>query len=257
MDEIMRNRIFMKCPDISWDRTESDQAKGLPHPPLAKAQSGEVIELQEFESFGGRAEYSALLDSRRSERLYSDAPITQAELAFLLWSAQGAQKVIGVKGHASLRPAPSGGARHPFELYAAVRNVEGLMPGFYHYLPMEHVGEKKAAIELIRPIEDFPGLISEMLSGQSWAAKAAVVLFFSCVPYRAEWRYDKAAHRVMLIDLGHAGQNVMLSAAALGLGSCCIAAYDAAICDTALGLDGAEEYTVYAISAGVCKRGRS
>jgi nitroreductase len=61
------------------------------------------------------------------------------------------------------------------------------------------------------------------------------------------------AHRVMLIDLGHLGQNVMLSAAGLGLGSCCMAAYDQTLCDETLGLDGLTEYTVYAISVGAAQ----
>jgi nitroreductase len=46
----------------------------------------------------------------------------------------------------------------------------------------------------------------------------------------------------------------MLSAAALGLGSCCIAAYDQKLCDEALGLDGIGEYTVYAIPVGYVKK---
>jgi SagB-type dehydrogenase family enzyme len=75
-------------------------------------------------------------------------------------------------------------------------------------------------------------------------------LFFTCLPYRGEWRYAEMAHRVMLIDLGHVGQNVMLSAAALGMGSCCFAAFDSTQCDKALGVDGFDEYTVYAVSVG-------
>ena len=197
--------------------------------------------------------YTDLLDLRRSERVFADTPLSQAQLAFLLWSAQGIQDFRGAGNHASLRPVPSGGARHPFELYITVRNVEGLTPGLYHYLPLLHVGEKRVAVEFLGPMEDYEQRVTRMLVGQKWGALGPAVLFFTCVPYRAEWRYVQAAHRVMLIDLGHSGQNVMLSATALGLGSCCIAAFDTDLCDEALGVDGRDEYTVYAIPVGVVK----
>jgi SagB-type dehydrogenase family enzyme len=80
--------------------------------------------------------------------------------------------------------------------------------------------------------------------------KSAFNLLFTCLPYRGEWRYRQMAHRVMLIDVGHVGQNAMLSASALGLGSCCLAAFDSAKCDDALGVNGVDEYTIYAVTAG-------
>jgi nitroreductase len=57
----------------------------------------------------------------------------------------------------------------------------------------------------------------------------------------------------MLIDIGHVGQNAMLSASALGLGSCCLAAFDSAKCDQALEVDGTDEYTVYVVTVGQVK----
>jgi SagB-type dehydrogenase family enzyme len=252
MDEINQNRRFMHCPDFKGIMEASDQQRGIPNPPHSKPVTGELILLPPFENAVVRGAYADLLDIRRSERVYDEEPMTQAQLAFLLWSAQGVQSYRNNTRVATLRPVPSGGSRHPFELYAAVKNVEGLKPGLYRYAPMEHIGEKRASVEFIGTFDDYETRMSELLAGQKWAAKAQAVLFFSCVPYRAEWRYTTAAHRVMLIDLGHAGQNVMLSAAALGLGSCCIAAFDQALCDGAFGLDGIDEYIVYAITAGSC-----
>jgi len=253
MDEILRNRDFMKCPVMDDEELQSDEYKKIPHPPLNKAATGEVIELPAFEGVVTRDAYTDLLDLRRSERVFSDTPLTGEQLAFLLWSAQGIQAFRGAHSQASLRPAPSGGARHPFEIYITVRNVEGLKPGLYHYLPLLHVGEKRVAVEYLGFIPDYGSRVTDMLAGQKWGSLGPVVLFFTCVAYRAEWRYREAAHRVMLIDLGHAGQNVMLSACALGLGSCCIAAFDTALCDEVLGVDGTDEYTVYAIPVGKVK----
>ena len=57
------------------------------------------------------------------------------------WSASGIQATQG--NVATLRPVPSAGARHPFELYVAVKDVEGLESGIYHYVPAKHIEEKK------------------------------------------------------------------------------------------------------------------
>ncbi|MCL2203324.1 MAG: SagB/ThcOx family dehydrogenase [Defluviitaleaceae bacterium] len=246
MSVISENRRFMHCPSFKEGMSASDQSKEVPPPPFHRVISPESIPLTPFEGPLPCPGYEALLDVRRSVRSYADKPLTQGELSFLLWSAQGIQFT---RGHSSLRPVPSGGARHPFETYIAVRAVEGLAPGMYHYTPQSDIGEKKATIGRICEF-DFEDKIAPMLAGQKWAVGAPAILFFTCVPYRAEWRYVDMAHRVMLIDLGHLGQNVMLSAAALGLGSCCMAAYDQALCDEALRLDDLEEYTVYAISVG-------
>ena len=243
------NRKFMQCPSFKNVMFESDQTKGIDPPPFSKPITGELVTLPSFDDVITTPDYMQLVETRRSLRDYSGKAMTQAELAFMLWSAQG---VLSYRGGnvATLRTVPSGGARHPFETYIAVQAVEGLEPGLYRYLPMENVGEKIVTVERLGSIQDHTNTITSMLAGQAWAAKAPVVLVYTCVAYRAEWRYSSAAHRVVLIDLGHLGQNVMLSAVALGLGSCCMAAYDQQLCDRLVGVDGLNEYTVYAISVG-------
>ncbi|MCL2400578.1 MAG: SagB/ThcOx family dehydrogenase [Defluviitaleaceae bacterium] len=255
-NQIKQNRDFMKCPILGEAMKVSDQSKGLPHPPHGKMVDTPLITLQSFNEEHNNpikaGDYSTLLDIRRSVRTYGKTvTMTQAQLAFLLYSTQGIQEYRGKNEAFTLRTVPSGGCRHPFETYIAVRNVEDLQPGIYYYSPMAYVGEKKVAITFLETLEDYENRITQMLAGQSWAANAPVVLFLTCVPYRSEWRYEKHSHRVMLIDLGHVGQNIMLSAAAMGLGSCCMAAYDQDLCDKALNLDGVDEYMVYAASVGM------
>ena len=253
-DDIKKGRDFMKCPDFAVKMLDTDQSKDLPQPPLCLESREKVKELPaDFESLLTSPLYTDLLDNRRSLRVFdSKKPMTQNELAFLLWSSQGVQEIRG-KNYATFRPVPSGGARHAFETYFIARNVQGLEPGLYHYLPLEHIGQKRVSIELLKELDDCKALIPDMLAGQKWTSAAPVVLFFSCLPYRCEWRYTDMSHRVALIDLGHIGQNLMLSAAAMGMGSCCLAAYNQKLCDEILGLDGFEQYTVYACAIG---RGR-
>jgi len=250
-EAIDRNRNYMKCPDFGAVLGRSDQQKEMPQPPLCKRAKGDVILLSDdFSDAQTDKQYAELLDIRRSVRVYDEySPVTKNQLAFLLWSTQGIAEVRG-EGYCTLRPVPSGGARHPFETYFFANNVEGVGKGIYHYLPYEHVGEKRVSIEFISGLSDPRKGITEMLAMQKWASNASVIVYLTCIAYRAEWRYDTMAHRVALIDLGHVGQNLMLSAAAMGFGSCCIAAYDQKLCDKALGVDGYEEYTVYACTVG-------
>lgn len=247
MSKMEQNRLFMQCPSFKEGMKASDQSQGVPAPAFGKAVTGERITLPSFEGIS-TASYASLLDSRRSVRSYTQKPMTQAELAFMLWSVNGIQYTRN--DVSSFRPVPSGGARHPFETYITIRNVEGIAPGLYHYLPAENIGEKTVTIQKLGDIADYDTTVTEMVAGQAWAAQAPIVLFYSCIPYKAEWRYHEMSHRVVLIDLGHVGQNAMLSAAAIGLGSCCMAAYDQKACDALIGLDGLEEYTVYGVAVG-------
>jgi len=245
MSKITQNRKFMHCPSFFEGMAESDQSKEVAPPPFNKTMNGAPIVLPAYEGTLPHSDYATLLDTRRSLRSYADKPMTQEELSFMLWSAQGIQYT---RAQSSFRPTPSGGARHPFETYIWVRAVEGLKAGLYHYTPQVNIGDKKCTITFVDPMHDCD--LTAMLAGQKWAEKAPIILFYTCVPYRAEWRYVEMAHRVMLIDLGHLGQNVMLSAAALGMGSCCMAAYNQTLCDEALSVDGINEYTVYAVTVG-------
>ena len=131
-----------------------------------------------------------------------------------------------------------------------MRQVEGLLPGAYHYLPMTH------QLELLAPMEDKEALfalVEESLCGQRWAAKSNVVFYWSFVPYRSEWRYGIHAHRMIMADMGHVGENLYLACTALGLGTCGIGAYDQKLCDKTFQLDGEEEFTLYTQSVGTVK----
>ena len=115
----------------------------------------------------------------------------------------------------------------------------------YHYLPIEH------AIEFIGVVEEFEKTVSDSLCEQKWAGNSAAVFFYSAVPYRSEWRYCTDAHKLMLLDAGHVVQNLYLSCHAIGCGTCAIAAFDQAKADAMLGLDGENEFVIYAAPVGV------
>ena len=250
---IRQNRTFMKGirrEDPYFDSFQSDQDQKLPQPPLVKAPMAEKeyrIDLpRNFDSLAMKDTLPQLLARRRSSRVYSGEAMTLQQLSFLLYATQG---ITGIRGrqYVALRPVPSGGARHPFETYLLVQQVTGLTPGAYHYLPMTH------QLEYLGTPDDMDQSIRSALLEQAWAAQANVLFFWSVVAYRAEWRYGIYAHRTALIDVGHVGQNLYLSAGALGLGACAIAAFQDEICSSLFGLDGTEEFIVYTAVVGTVR----
>ena len=82
---------------------------------------------------------------------------------------------------------------------------------------------------------------------------AAVTFIWTAVPYRMEWRYSLAAHKVIALDAGHVCQNLYLACEAVGAGTCAIAAYDQQELDELLGLDGDTEFAVYLAPVGKIK----
>ena len=223
----------------------SDQEKRLPQPPLTKAPMTEcVMDLpKDFSILDIDNDFLHVINSRESHRVYTGEAMTLDELSYLLWCTQGVKEIRG-RAYATLRTVPCGGARHEFECYFAARNVTGLEPGLYHYLPMHH------QIEYLGTVDDLDSWIKNSLCGQAWTATANVVFYYSAVFYRAEWRYGISSHRVLLIDAGHITANMYLAATSIGLGGCAIGAIDGKAVDAALGLDGKEEASFYAMPVG-------
>ena len=244
-EQIAANRDFCKSP-FAKERELSDQQKRLPQPPLCKpAQSERRILLgRDFRSVMTQTDFFTILQKRTSQRFYRDEEMSLEQLSFLLWATQGVKSIRG-DHYATLRTVPSGGARHAFETYLAVRKVAGLSAGVYHYLPLEH------ALEPVGPLENPREQITAAMHGQKWAGGCAVAFLYSFGPYRAEWRYSTSAHRVALIDAGHVVQNLYLACEAVACGTCAVAAIDQTVADALCCLDGKEEFIVYAAPVGL------
>ncbi len=158
------------------------------------------------------------IEQRHSIRSYAKAPISLDELSFLLWCTQGVKKVVGT--YPTFRTVPSAGARHAFETYLLINNVEGLRPGLYRYLAMSH---------RLQQVNDEPDIhirVSDACLGQQFLMRAGVVFLWTAVPYRMTWRYGERGYRELHKDAGHVCQNLYLAAEATGCGTCAVAAFD-------------------------------
>lgn len=250
--KIMERREMMKEYDESEEELISDQMAGLTQPPLEKASMGSrFIKLtKDFSQVIKNNNFLELLNNRVSRRRYNEEKLTLEELSFLLWSTQGVKTVVGNNRKATMRTVPSAGARHPFETYLFINRVEGVEPGVYHYLAIEH------KLEFIKTLDQQADRVSAAYSGQTFFGYAAVSFVWTVMPYRSEWRYSLDAQKYALLDAGHVCQNLYLACEAIGCGTCAIGAYDQKLADELLDLssepsyDNENEFVVYAAAVG-------
>jgi len=154
---------------------------------------------------------TALL-SRRSVREFASEPLELWQISQLAWAAQG---VTGPDLH---RTAPSAGALYPLELYVAAGRVNGLPPGLYSYNFREH------ALDLWGQDDKQRELFEAALS-QSSILQAAAVFAVSALYKRTTAKYGERGIRYVHMEAGHAAQNLLLQAAALGLGAVILGAF--------------------------------
>lgn len=170
--------------------TKSPASIQLPRP----ARSG-VVSLEEA------------LSQRRSTREFAPGPLTERQLSQLLWAAQGITSPEG------LRTAPSAGALYPLEIYVV------LPVGFYHYDPARHCLDRISADDLR------PALYDAALAQQA-VREAETVFVMAGVYERTAQKYGTSrSRRYVHLEAGHAAQNLLLEAVALGLGAVPIGAF--------------------------------
>jgi SagB-type dehydrogenase family enzyme len=242
-----RYREFLKDTiRLTIDFSRTDQHRGVPPPPVEKpfAADAKRVELVPPGQWAGipGVDLESAIRHRQSRRSFTGEPITPDELSFLLWATQGIRQQLDAG--TALRTVPSAGARHALETYLCVFNVAGLEPALYRYLPLEH--------QLVFQFSDAhaPAALARATLGQSFTGRSAVTFIWTAIPYRMEWRYGVAAHKVIALDAGHVCQNLYLACEAIGAGTCAVAAYHQERMDQFLKVDGKDEFTIYLAPVG-------
>jgi SagB-type dehydrogenase family enzyme len=183
------------------------------------------------------------LAARRSARSFAAAPLPLRELAAVLRAGYGVTGDWASEGAVQpLRAAPSGGALYPLELTVAVRRVDGLPAGLYHFDPLDDV------LECVR---DGPVAIAATTPFADIAAGAAVVVIVSAVFWRSRFKYGLRGYRFTLLEVGHVAQNVLLAAAALGLAAVPLGGFYDRRVDELLEVNGVDESALYLLCLGV------
>ncbi len=149
-----------------------------------------------------------VLRERRSVRDLDGQPLALEQIGQLAWAAQGITDPVQ-----GLRAAPSAGALYPLEMLLV------LPDGVFRYEPRGH--------RLTRVLDgDARPALARAAHDQESVREASVDLVLVGVEARTHAKYGDRAARYVAMEAGHAAQNVLLQAHALGLGAVPIGAFD-------------------------------
>jgi SagB-type dehydrogenase family enzyme len=178
----------------------------------------------------GEVSLEAAIAARRSERTFRDEALSRDVLGQLLWAGQGVTSDDGK------RSAPSAGALYPLELYVVTASE------VLHYLPDGHRVEVRATPDL-RPA------LQEAALDQTAVGSAPAVVVVAAVRARTRAKYGTRGDDYVQREAGHAAQNLLLQATALGLAAVPIGGIDPAAAAAALALP-SDEGVLYLIPVG-------
>ena len=185
-----------------------------------------------------------LMAKRRTVRELERKPIELDVVSDCLFAGLG---IIGetenCTGKLPLSMTPSGGARNPFEAYLYAADIDGLPSGIYHYSAIDH------NLGRVADLPNFPP--SELLGDQEWVNDMSCIIFLCANFERTMWKYkDNNAYRVVMIEAGHIGQNIMLAATEHGCTACPTAALAHSKLSETLKLSGNLQSPTYALAIG-------
>lgn len=198
-------------------------------PSLADAKEAVQIKLPAAKTTG-TVSLEAALASRRSNRRLAPEALPIASVGQLLWAAQG---VTSKKG---FRTAPSAGARYPLRVYVV------LPTGLWFYQARGHTLVRRSPKDLRKPLW-------ENVFARPWLVDAPLMILIAVDYRRTEAKYGKKAARFVHIEVGHAGQNILLQATAMGLHGVGIGAFHPVRVKETLGLPAPQEL-LYVLALG-------
>ncbi len=237
-------------PYIDRSGWSSDRLKALlpktPQPKILKTVNG-TAKVSLPRHVLPDSEFIQVLMARKTHRRFSKQKLpleTVSQLLSLVWGVSGYlySPRFGKLLH---KTSPSGGARHPGEVYLMALRVEGLRAGLYYYHPAYH------RLELIRA-NATPKKAWLYCARQHFTKNAGALFLMTAMFPRTMWKYHVArAYRVVLLDAGHLCQTFCLVATWLGLAPFCTAALKDTLIEQDLGIDGVRESVLYVAGLGL------
>ncbi|MCE7006358.1 SagB/ThcOx family dehydrogenase [Kibdelosporangium philippinense] len=191
-----------------------------------------------------RSDFLDVLSHRRSSRKFNGEDVSfEAISALLRWG--GGITQLDERTQTAFKTSPSGGGRHPTEIYVHSHRVSGIDPGVYH------LNTARNELEFLGPPQT-PDALVQLLGDQDWVADSSCLMFFTSVLARSTWKYNTArTYRTLHLDVGHLSQTFYLLAAALGLGMTFTAAIRDERLEDLLGIDAAQELVMGCAVIGV------
>ncbi|ELY44596.1 SagB/ThcOx family dehydrogenase [Natronorubrum sulfidifaciens] len=175
------------------------------------------IDLPDPETDGSTSVERAIA-TRTSRRSFARPPLELADVAQLLWAAQG---VTHVRDGVEMRTAPSAGATYPLVAFLEVapEGCAALDAGLYRYEPGAH--RLEATVQ-----EAIHDALTEAALGQAVVQAAPATIVLAAEAERTRRQYPDHGDRYVHMEAGHAAQNVHLVCESRTLQSCPVGAFD-------------------------------
>jgi SagB-type dehydrogenase family enzyme len=229
----------------------SNGAASDPEDRPQQADSGEVTSMSKASGGEGRISLpagvsgeltvEAAIAARRSVRSFAPLPLSLPQVARLLAAAYGVTRRGADIDHHSV---PSAGGIYPMEIYLVAAEVDSLSPGLYHFHPAD------TSLSLVRG-----GNLNESLhhaaNEQEVVGLSPAAIIIAARLGATAARDGARAERYVCMEAGEICQNIYLEAAALGLGTCAVGAFDDDAANRAVGVDGTHEVVLLIMPVGV------
>lgn len=182
--------------------------------------------------------WKRMLSERHSTREFSGEALSQETLATLLWAS------YGVIPGTTRRVVPSAGGLYGLRVFVLASSIKGLARGLYEYEP--HGAQLRKHDETVLPA-DLNTLFRT--TRIDFAKCSLAVLFVGRIGYTSR-NYGERSYRYLLLESGHAAQNLTVCAATLGVRCVPVGAVEDAIVTEFLGLNPVTELPLYAVVLG-------
>lgn len=154
-----------------------------------------------------------VLLTRRSDHHFSGEPMPLEQLSNFLRMGAGENGTQLANGQ-HRRTYASGGGMYANDLYLVVNRVRGLNPGLYHYSAQKHA--LHVVFERAIDLNDY--FYDQTAQGgveRGSLEKAAFAVVYASFMRKVSYKYGERAWKLALLEAGHIGQNLYLTATAL------------------------------------------
>jgi SagB-type dehydrogenase family enzyme len=244
--------MYVDFSDLFQQSSKDSSGKGRVHIPPDSSTWPKEWKTIYYKSYGKlpkiglssgkpHADFFEVIRKRHSSRKFTQAPVDKEKLSLLLQYSCG---IVDIESGSHRRAYPSGGGRFPIEIYPLVFQGSVDIPaGVYHYNVREH------ALDVLwrRPFSDSD--IGELFSYE-WIQDASLAIVMTAVFERSQMKYGERGYRYVLLEAGHIGENVCLTAEALDLSCCAMGGVRDEKVERLLDIDGITEAVVHSLVLG-------
>jgi len=223
---------------------------GIPN--MYTERSGSKFKLPEPDlSLLSKSDFWSVLKNRKTCRSFDGKPLSLITISTLMYAVFGNihpewadLKEYDLSEISIRKSSPSAGGIHSSEAYLIALNIEGIVPGIYHYESHNH---------LLTLIDDYDckSKLGYLLAEQCFAERLSAGVFISA---RLEKNWHKYRHSRgyshVLLDIGHLSQTFQLCVTAMGFYPWLTSAFTDSEVSKLLRIDGTTEYPMFFVGVG-------